>query len=123
LSLEFDVRAGDRVDGDIHAGPGERPGTPTRRYGVRNRRKPHFTLVRCALLAAWLWYDFRVKRLSLDINALNTTRSHGKSHVAILVVVIAGIARVDFRVYFGYGLLYAVLWFVVGVVVFTFAPC
>jgi short-chain fatty acids transporter len=38
-------------------------------------------------------------------------------------VVIAGIARVDFRVFFGYGLLFAVLWFVVGVVVFTFAPC
>jgi short-chain fatty acids transporter len=38
-------------------------------------------------------------------------------------VVIAGIARVDFRVFFGYGLLFAALWFVVGVIVFTFAPC
>lgn len=38
-------------------------------------------------------------------------------------VVIAGIARVDFRVFFGYGLLFAALWFVIGVLVFTFAPC
>ncbi|MBL8209450.1 MAG: short-chain fatty acid transporter [Bryobacterales bacterium] len=38
-------------------------------------------------------------------------------------VVIAGIARVDFRSFFGYGLLFAAIWFVLGVVVFTFAPC
>lgn len=38
-------------------------------------------------------------------------------------VVVAGIARVDFRSFFGYGLLFAALWFVIGVIVFTFAPC
>ena len=38
-------------------------------------------------------------------------------------VVVAGIARVDFRTFFGYGMLFAAIWFVVGVVVFTFAPC
>lgn len=38
-------------------------------------------------------------------------------------VIVAGIARVDFRSFFGYGLLFALLWFVIGVVVFTFAPC
>lgn len=38
-------------------------------------------------------------------------------------VVVAGIARVDFRSFFGYGFLFAAIWFVVGVVVFTFAPC
>ena len=38
-------------------------------------------------------------------------------------VVIAGIARLDFRTFFGYGLIYAALWFVIGAVVFTFAPC
>jgi short-chain fatty acids transporter len=38
-------------------------------------------------------------------------------------VVVAGIARVDFRSFFGYGLLFAVIWFVIGSVVFTFAPC
>jgi short-chain fatty acids transporter len=38
-------------------------------------------------------------------------------------VVVAGIARVNFRDFFGYGLLFAGVWFVLGVVVFTFAPC
>ena len=38
-------------------------------------------------------------------------------------VVVAGIARVDFRVFFGYALIFAAIWFVIGVVVFTFAPC
>jgi short-chain fatty acids transporter len=38
-------------------------------------------------------------------------------------VVIAGVARVDFRTFFGYGLVFAAIWFAVGIVVFTFAPC
>jgi short subunit fatty acids transporter len=38
-------------------------------------------------------------------------------------VVVAGIARVDFRLFFGYGFLFAGIWFAVGVLVFTFAPC
>ena len=38
-------------------------------------------------------------------------------------VVVAGIINVDFRVFFGYGALYAVVWFVIGAVVFTFLPC
>ena len=38
-------------------------------------------------------------------------------------VVIAGIARVNFRTFFGYGVVFGVIWFVIGVVVFTFAPC
>jgi len=38
-------------------------------------------------------------------------------------VVVAGIARVNFREFFGYGLIFALLWFVLGVVIFTFAPC
>ena len=38
-------------------------------------------------------------------------------------VVVAGVARLDFRSFFGYGLIYAVIWFVIGVFVFTFAPC
>ena len=38
-------------------------------------------------------------------------------------VVVASIARVDFRCFFGYGSVFAALWFVIGVVVFTFAPC
>lgn len=38
-------------------------------------------------------------------------------------VVVAGITRVNFREFYGYGLIYAALWFVLGVLVFTFAPC
>jgi short-chain fatty acids transporter len=38
-------------------------------------------------------------------------------------VVTAGIARLDFRAFFGYGLLFGALWFAIGLVVFTFAPC
>jgi short-chain fatty acids transporter len=38
-------------------------------------------------------------------------------------VIVAGVARVNFREFFGYGLIFALLWFVLGVIVFTFAPC
>ncbi|HUQ94880.1 MAG TPA: TIGR00366 family protein [Bryobacteraceae bacterium] len=38
-------------------------------------------------------------------------------------VVVAGIVHIDFRTFFGYGLVFAALWFVIGVIVFTFAPC
>lgn len=38
-------------------------------------------------------------------------------------VVVAGIARVNFREFFGYGLIFALMWFVLGVVIFTFLPC
>jgi short-chain fatty acids transporter len=38
-------------------------------------------------------------------------------------VVLAGIARVDFRKVYGYQLIFAAIWFVLGVLVFTFLPC
>ena len=38
-------------------------------------------------------------------------------------VVGAGIARVDFRLLFGYRLIFAVIWFALGVTAFTFLPC
>jgi short-chain fatty acids transporter len=38
-------------------------------------------------------------------------------------VVRAEIARIDFRTFFGYGLIFAALWFVFGVLAFTFLPC
>jgi short-chain fatty acids transporter len=38
-------------------------------------------------------------------------------------VVVAGIARLDFRRFFGFGLIFAALWFAIGVVAFTFLPC
>jgi short-chain fatty acids transporter len=37
--------------------------------------------------------------------------------------VVASIVRLDFRTFFGYGLIFAALWFGIGIVVFTFAPC
>jgi short-chain fatty acids transporter len=37
-------------------------------------------------------------------------------------VVGAGIARVDFRQFFGYRLIFAAIWFVLGVLIFTFIP-
>ena len=37
--------------------------------------------------------------------------------------VVGGIARVNFREFFGYGLIFAAVWFVLGIVVFTFLPC
>lgn len=38
-------------------------------------------------------------------------------------VVGASIARVDFRLMFGYRLIFAVIWFVMGTAAFTFLPC
>ena len=38
-------------------------------------------------------------------------------------VIVAGIARVDFRKFFGYGMIFAAIWFVLGVICFTFLKC
>jgi short-chain fatty acids transporter len=38
-------------------------------------------------------------------------------------LITAEIARIDFRTYYGYSLIFAVLWFTVGVFVFTVFPC
>ncbi len=38
-------------------------------------------------------------------------------------VIAAGIARVDFRKFFGYGMIFALIWFILGVLCFTFLPC
>ncbi len=38
-------------------------------------------------------------------------------------LVVAGIAGVDFRSFYGYGLAYAALWFTLGVAAFTLLPC
>ncbi len=40
----------------------------------------------------------------------------------IWIVVAAGIARVDFRSFIGYNLVFSLLWFVLGVLAFTFLP-
>jgi short-chain fatty acids transporter len=38
------------------------------------------------------------------------------------VVVVAGIARVDFRTFFGYGVIFSLLWLALGVAILTFVP-
>lgn len=55
--------------------------------------------------------------------ALSIGDHMGNLIVPFWYVVVAGVARVNFREFFGYGLIFAVLWFVLGIVVFTFAPC
>jgi membrane protein DedA with SNARE-associated domain len=37
-------------------------------------------------------------------------------------VIAAGIARIDFRQFIGYNVVYAALWFTLGVLFFTFLP-
>ena len=38
-------------------------------------------------------------------------------------IVAAAIARIDFRHFFGYGIFFSILWFMIGVAVFTWLPC
>jgi short-chain fatty acids transporter len=38
-------------------------------------------------------------------------------------VIVAGITRIEFRKFLGYGLLFSPLWFLLGVLVFTLLPC
>jgi short-chain fatty acids transporter len=76
----------------------------------------------------WVVQGFVTSRAAAEIG---TTAQHGLlamsvgDHVGNLVspfwpVLIAGIARVDFRSFFGYGIVFGVLWFTLGVTIFTF---
>jgi short-chain fatty acids transporter len=38
-------------------------------------------------------------------------------------VIVAGVARIEFRKFLGYGLIFAPLWFLLGVLIFTYLPC
>ncbi len=40
----------------------------------------------------------------------------------MVLLLVAGIARVDFRTFFGYGVIFSLLWFVLGVGILTFVP-
>lgn len=55
--------------------------------------------------------------------ALSVGDHMGNLATPFWAMIIAGIARVSFREFIGYGMIFSVLWFVIGVVVFTFAPC
>ena len=55
--------------------------------------------------------------------ALSVGDQMGNLTTPFWYVVVAGIARLDFRRFFGFGLIYAALWFAIGVIAFTFLPC
>jgi short-chain fatty acids transporter len=55
--------------------------------------------------------------------ALSVGDHMGNLSTPFWAMIIAGIARVSFREFIGYGMIFAALWFVIGVIVFTFAPC
>lgn len=45
------------------------------------------------------------------------------NHIApFWYVIVAGVAGLDFRRFYGYGLLGEIIWFILGVLVFTFVP-
>jgi short-chain fatty acids transporter len=55
--------------------------------------------------------------------ALSVGDHMGNLMTPFWAVVGAGIARVDFRLVFGYRLIFAAIWFVMGTLAFTFLPC
>jgi short-chain fatty acids transporter len=78
----------------------------------------------------WVVQGFVTSRAAA---AVGTTAQHGLlamsigDHVGNLVspfwpVLVAGIARVDFRTFFGYGVVFGLLWFALGVAIFTCVP-
>ena len=78
----------------------------------------------------WVVQGFVTSRAAAEVGL---TAQHGLlalsvgDHVGNLVspfwpVLIAGMARVDFRTFFGYGVIFALLWFVLGVALVTFVP-
>ena len=78
----------------------------------------------------WVVQGFVTSRAAAE---LGMTAQHGLlalsvgDHVGNLVspsgrCCIAGMARVDFRTFFGYGVIFALLWFVLGVALVTFVP-
>lgn len=79
----------------------------------------------------WAIQGFITSKAALDVGvsvprgilAMSVGDHMGNLTSPFWYVVIAGIAHVDFRSFFGYGLIFAALWFVIGTLVFTFAPC
>jgi short-chain fatty acids transporter len=79
----------------------------------------------------WAIQGFVISKAALEVGvsvqrgilALSVGDHMGNLTSPFWYMVIAGIAHVDFRSFFGYGLLFAAIWFAVGVVTFTFAPC
>jgi short-chain fatty acids transporter len=75
----------------------------------------------------WVVQGFITSRAAAEVG---TTAQHGLLAMSVgdqvgnllspfWPVLLAGIARVDFRTFFGYGVVFGVLWFVLGVAIFT----
>jgi short-chain fatty acids transporter len=79
----------------------------------------------------WAIQGFVTSQAALDVGvsvqrgllAMSVGDHMGNLASPFWYMVVAGIAGVDFRSFFGYGLVYAALWFTIGTLVFTFAPC
>jgi short-chain fatty acids transporter len=55
--------------------------------------------------------------------ALSVGDQMGNLVTPFWAVIMSGIARVDFRRFIGYSIAFSAIWFVLGVLVFTFLPC
>lgn len=76
----------------------------------------------------WVIQGFVTSRAAADVG---TTAQHGLLAMSVgdqvgnlmspfWPVLVAGIARVDFRTFFGYGVVFGLMWFALGVAIFTF---
>jgi short-chain fatty acids transporter len=76
----------------------------------------------------WVVQGFVTVRAAAEVG---TTAQHGLLSMSVgdqvgnmlspfWPVLLAGIARVDFRTFFGYGVVFGLLWFALGVAIFTF---
>jgi short subunit fatty acids transporter len=54
--------------------------------------------------------------------ALSVGDQMGNLVTPFWAVIMSGIARVDFRRFIGYSIAFSAIWFVLGVLVFTFLP-
>ncbi len=100
---------------------------------------PFFAALSSALVALfvpssggqWAIQGFVTSRAAMDVGvtvqrgmlALSVGDHVGNLVMPFWAMIIAGIARVNFREFIGYGMIFAALWFIIGIVVFTFAPC
>ncbi|MEA2625401.1 MAG: short-chain fatty acid transporter [Candidatus Binatota bacterium] len=79
----------------------------------------------------WVIQGFVTSQAAVDVGvsvqrgllALGVGDHMGNLTSPFWYAIVAGIARVNFRDFYGYGLIFAAFWFALGVIVFTIAPC
>ncbi|MFC1840727.1 TIGR00366 family protein [Thermodesulfobacteriota bacterium] len=100
---------------------------------------PFFTVLISSIVASfipssggqWVIQGFVISKIAKSAGvtfqrgllALSVGDHMGNLVAPFWTVVAAGIARVDFRKVYGYQLIFAVIWFILGIFVFTFLPC